>query len=79
MSGFYYLLFRIQIDPLQLRGKRHFALRYNADFTAPLATSGGGAHGGSSFDKWIHSDTAGAEVRALHSPKRDHVAITCHQ
>src|SRR5215813_5295055 len=40
---------------------------------ASLATSGGGAHGDSSFDKWIHSDTAGAEGRALHSPKRDHV------
>src|SRR5262249_16480424 len=62
-----------QIDPLELRGKRHFALRYNRDFTASLATSGGGAHGDSSFDKWIHSDTAGAEGRALHSPKRDHV------
>src|SRR5262249_23984260 len=40
---------------------------------ASLATSGGGAHGDSSFDKWIHSDTAGAEGRALHSPKPDHV------
>src|SRR5262249_50984736 len=40
---------------------------------ASLGTSGGGAHGDSSFDKWIHSDTAGAEGRALHSPKRDHV------
>src|SRR5262245_23315843 len=39
----------IQIDPLQLRGKWHFSLRYNADFTAPLATRVGRAHGGSSF------------------------------
>ena len=23
---------------------------------------------------WIHSDTVGAEVRSLHSPKRDHLA-----
>ena len=25
---------------------------------------------------WIHSDTVGAEVRSLHSPKRDHLAAT---
>jgi hypothetical protein len=40
----------IEIDPLELRGKRYFMLRYNADFTAPLGTSAGGAHGGFSFD-----------------------------
>src|SRR5215813_9524452 len=34
---------------------------------ASLATSGGGAHGDSSFDKWIHSDTAGAEARVAFS------------
>jgi len=40
----------IEIDPLELRRKRHFALRYEADFTAPLGTSRGGAHEGISFD-----------------------------
>ena len=39
----------IEIDPLELRGKRHLGLRYTSDFRAPLGTSGGGAHGGISF------------------------------
>jgi hypothetical protein len=64
----------IEIDPLELRGKRYFMLRYNADFRAPLGSNGGGAHGASPLATWI--DAAGAEARALHSPKRDHVAGT---
>jgi hypothetical protein len=35
---------------LSCGGKRHLALRYTADFRAPLGTSGGGARGGISFD-----------------------------
>lgn len=40
----------IEIDALELRRKGYFAPRYGADFTASLGTSGGGAHGGISFD-----------------------------
>ncbi|HET8564342.1 MAG TPA: hypothetical protein VFM35_10760 [Candidatus Binatia bacterium] len=32
--------------------------------------------GGPPLTRWIHRDAAGAEVRLLHSPKRDHVAAT---
>src|SRR4029077_7622000 len=66
----------VEVDPLELRGKRHLGLRCNANLTAPLSTSGRGAHGGFSFATWIHWDAAGAKVRSLHSPKRDHVAAT---
>jgi hypothetical protein len=61
---------------LTSRGKRHLELRCNADLTAPLSSSGRGAHGGFSFATWIHWDAAGAKVRSLHSPKRDHAAAT---
>jgi hypothetical protein len=40
----------VEIDPLELRGKRYLMLRYHADFTAPLGTTGSGTHGGISFD-----------------------------
>ena len=35
----------VEVDPLELRGKRHLELRCNADLTAPLSTSGRGAWG----------------------------------
>jgi hypothetical protein len=66
----------IEIDPLELRGKRHLGLGYKAKFTVSLGTSGGGTYGGSPFKTWIHWDAEGAEVRSLHSPKRDHAAVT---
>jgi hypothetical protein len=48
-----------------MRTSRHRLPRVEVVFT-----------GGSPLTTWINSDTAGAEVRALHSPKRDHVAAT---
>src|SRR4029077_3183135 len=58
------------------RGKRHLGLRCGADLTVLLSTSGcGAAHGTSPLTTWIHWDAAGAKVRSLHSPKRDHAAV----
>src|SRR4029077_21144686 len=58
------------------RGKRHLGLRCGADLTVLLSTNGcGAAHGTSPLTTWIHWDAAGAKVRSLHSPKRDHAAV----
>ena len=67
----------IEINPLELRGKRHLALRYNANIMTPLGTSWGCSSRGLLLSQRGFIQTRWARRCArLHSPKRDHVAAT---
>ena len=66
----------IEINSLELRGKRHLGLRHNPDTTAKLLAAVGVVLAATCPVENTDSDTVGAKVRSLHSPKRDSMTQT---